>query len=243
MFETAFCEKYGINSVQVLRRFHSKKNEVILFSFLLTSNREEKWIVKKFKNPARCQKEAEILTLLYDAGLAVPKIIYAAADHLVLSYLPGITFLEWLEREEKAGCPKENYLSCLHDFARWLKAFYQITAQKLSPGLILGDVNLRNFLLGEKFFGLDFEDCRPGLPEEDLGRFCAYVLTYNPAFTRWKYQFVAACKEIVAEKLNLTWGPVFLELQKELESMSRRRKKQNLAADFYRQGRAFNLIP
>lgn len=241
MFEPAFYQKCGIKAAQLLRRFDSKNNKVALFSFLKEENREESWIVKKYQDPDRCQKEAEILGVLDTAGLAVPKIMYIAADYLVLEYLEGVTFLEWLENAEKAGWAREQYLACLHDFAHWFKAFYRVSAENFSPGLIFGDVNLRNFLLGEQFYGLDFEDCRPGLPAEDLGCFCAYILTYDPAFTWWKYQFVAAVKEEVLPKLGLDWRPVFCELQKELERMSRRRKRKNLPAELRRHS-GFDLI-
>lgn len=241
VFEPAFCQEYGVRSAQLLRRFDSKKNEVALFSFQTAADRKT-WIVKKFSEPDRCQREAEILTVLHAAGVAVPKIIYRAKDHLVLTYIQGLTFLEWLEKAEKEHLPRREYVSYLRAFACWVDFFYRATAQSFSPGLILGDVNLRNFILGERFFGLDFEDCRPGCPAEDLGRFCAYILSYDPAFTRWKYQFVAAVKEEVGPRLNLPWRPVLWELQKELECMGRRRQNKNLLAEFHRHERVFNLI-
>ncbi|HZK25694.1 MAG TPA: hypothetical protein VFC74_09985, partial [Oscillospiraceae bacterium] len=63
--------------------------------------------------------------------------------------------------------------------------------------------------------------------EEDIGKFCAFVLTYDPAFTFWKYQFILAVKETLVKKLKLPWSAVFLEMEKELQRMSERRQRHD----------------
>ncbi len=66
-------------------------------------------------------------------------------------------------------------------------------------------MNLRNFILEntfceDKLYRIDFEDYKTGIIEEDLGSFCAFILSYYPALTEWKVDL--ARKFIISFKQN-----------------------------------------
>ena len=70
--------------------------------------------------------------------------------------------------------------------------FYKIFFSPGVSGRILYDVNLRNFLLNHKgIVKVDFEDCRRGTMEGDIGKMAAFILTYDPIFTDFKKDFAA----------------------------------------------------
>jgi len=183
-------------------------------------------VVKKYSYPQESlSRETEVLTHLYQAGLAVPAIIHAGADHLVMEYIQGLTLLEWLEIEEKKSPDitiRPEALKLIEKLAHWLKRFYAITSLD-GNNYILGDVNLRNFIAGDKLYGLDFESRIKGRIEEDLGKLCAFTLTYHPPFTAWKYKLVDSIIEIIPAYLNVPAGSVTLEMSKELAEIAMRR--------------------
>lgn len=242
MFELEFCKKFNIVSYQLEKRFYSKKNEVALYSFCDAKNNLKKWVVKHFSSPRRCRKEAKVLKILSSSGLAVPGIIYSTNHCIIMEYIQGETLLAWLEKSEQTAAPVAGTTGLLTALASWLQDAYQALHRAYGHSMILGDVNLRNFVLSECIYGLDFEECRAGSPEEDLGRLCAFVLTYNPGFTLWKYRFVAAIKNVIAAELNLSWQRVFTEMLKELEQMSKRRNEQNMQAALRGNEHGFRLI-
>ncbi|NLZ93601.1 MAG: hypothetical protein GX922_06275 [Firmicutes bacterium] len=192
-------------------------------------------MIKEYRNRHAMSKEAQIIQALYAEGLAVPKIIAAGDGHLILEYLPGKNLLTWFEEQEKEAqqpAINEGITTVLEQLASWLADFYNIMHRKYGYSIVLNDVNLRNFIvIEEKIFGLDFEDCCAGTKEEDLGRLCAFILTYDPVFTFWKYQFVLAIKDIIVKKLNLSWDVVFEEIEKELQRMSQRRQRPDISIE------------
>ncbi|NLZ39274.1 MAG: hypothetical protein GX893_06675 [Firmicutes bacterium] len=189
-------------------------------------------MIKIYTHPRSLSKEAQIMQALYDEGLAVPKIIASGANYLVLEYIQGKNLLTWFEEQEKKAqkpAGSKEITSVLEQWALWFADFYGILHRKYGYSIILNDVNLRNFIVTEQeIFGFDFEDCRTGKKEEDLGRLCAFILTYDPIFTFWKYQFVLAIKDIIVKSLNLSWETVFKEIKKELECMKERRQRPDI---------------
>ncbi len=92
----------------------------------------------------------------------------------------------------------------------------------------MGDMNLRNFILkntfpGGELYRIDFEDYKTGIIEEDLGSFCAFILSYCPAFTEWKVEL--ARKFIISFKRNfcLDINNMKEEIKKNLSVLNLRR--------------------
>ncbi|MCG9480050.1 MAG: hypothetical protein K9H14_07580 [Actinomycetia bacterium] len=106
----------------------------------------------------------------------------------------------------------------MRDFNRSL---YYVTGKSY----ILGDIKFRNFFLGrDGTYRVDLEDCRQGRVEEDLGRFIAFFLTYQPVYTEWKQSQCRMIKQYCIENLDVDMGLVESETERELIQMKKRRK-------------------
>ena len=104
----------------------------------------------------------------------------AYGQTLLLSHLPGHTLVEELERQENTGAiqwgPWDQLLN-------WLTEFSRLT------GMVMTDVNLRNFLYdGNVLYGLDFEECAPGDPAVAVAGAAAFIRLYHPTHTPIKKQ-------------------------------------------------------
>jgi hypothetical protein len=107
--------------------------------------------------------------------------------------------------------------------ARWLDGFYKAMEQITGRRIILWDINLRNFLVGYKLYGIDFEECREGAYEEDLGRLLAFIVTYAPAFTPYKIEFAREVYNALGSRLDLDRDRVMAETTKEFDAIRDRR--------------------
>lgn len=226
--DQGFLIKHNILSYRLQERFLSKQNAVSLVSFIDRLGKERQWVVKRYSSPeGHMEKEAEILTLLYKEGLTVPEVIYAGETNIVMRHIKGITMLEWMEGKEQEAVDARiqgGVLNAVEELTCWLKNFYAIMAHNYGESVILGDVNLRNFILADRIYGVDFENCRQGKIEEDIGKLCAFALTYDPPYTRWKCLLVSAMKEIMSGVLQLSEKELAAEIDKELHEMGKRRK-------------------
>ncbi len=71
--------------------------------------------------------------------------------------------------------------------ADWLAAFHDHF--KTDNGFrIRGDCSLRNFILKDGIWGVDFEESRIGKPVEDVASLCASILSTDPMFTTEKFK-------------------------------------------------------
>lgn len=221
------ADKFKIVSCFLQKRFFSKKNEVYLVKFIDAAGEEREWVVKKFSTPkGGLTRESDLLTRLKLMGLPAPELIYAGNNFLILNYIQGMTLLDWLEQKEKEALGEIIQIEAfkiLKEMALWLKSFYTICSEQQKTKLTLGDVNLRNFIVGNKFYGLDFENCKKGLVEEDIGKICAFALTYTPSFTAWKYNLVDLIKKIMSEALTITTDSINVVMLKELDQIMQRR--------------------
>lgn len=231
MLRPELLEKWNFISCQPKNSFISKKNEVSLYTFVDANHQKRDYIVKTHTSTFLCKREAEVLTHLIRGGLTVPKIIDAEDNFIVLEYIKGPTLLNWTSDREQAaeGQTMHNEVrQVLQNLADWLSFCYALLHRVYAKSMILGDVNFRNFIIADQIYGLDFEEYREGNPAEDIGALCAFALTYDPAFTLWKYHFVMAVRDIIAASLKLPWETVFAHMQTELERISSRRKTDYL---------------
>lgn len=227
MFDKGYLTEKGIVAYRAECRFYSKKNEVSLYNFLDFRGDIEKYVVKRYIR-GNMAREKAVLEILSAGGGAVPKLQFAGEDYLVLQYLDGVTMLDWLEERDKEPPWPDSVIRCVTQWALWFRHCYQLLEKSCGQPMILGDVNWRNFILADKIYGLDFEECREGKKEEDIGKLCAFALTYDPAYTHFKERMVAAIRDIFSEKLGLSSRDISMEMQKELAAIKKRRPEQDL---------------
>ncbi|MCK4260367.1 MAG: phosphotransferase [Halanaerobiales bacterium] len=210
----------NIDEYHILKKFKSKKNQVFLVTGIEGETRKEVFVLKKFRN--NIEKEAYWLNLLKEQGILVPEIFAQGEDYLILEYLQGETLCDCFTRQEDLGNSIDQLV--LDRFFCWLKEFYQTV--RVEQNWILGDVNLRNFILDEKnmIYGIDFEECSLGEIEEDAGKICAFALTYTPAFTLWKSELTRVLMGGLVRELALDFDLVKNEFSKELEAINLRRE-------------------
>lgn len=231
-----------MESYIVKKRFISKRNEVYLIDLNITNEETSTYVLKKFIIDKESKsKEAFLLKTLKQNGLNVPGIYFEGTDYLVLEYIKGYTLLEKLtslEREQRTDIYyKENY-RLLHDLFKWLQMLYKVTDKTLGKGYILGDINFRNFIVNDKIYGIDLEDCsHRGYKEMDGGKFCAYLLTYRPSFTDWKIELTKLAIEMMTKEFNYTLYLIKKNMDEELKKIEARR---NIKVDIHKIRQIFN---
>lgn len=205
-------------------RFSSKRNCVFL-----TKNGPENLVVKVYAPPgANLEKEIKMLYELNKKGVAVPRIVETDHESITMEYLDGPLLLDIFERQEKTAGSQSKLLAepvhaAINSLCHWLMSFYDAARNMDNAQIILGEVNFRNFIFKEKIYGIDFEECRHGRIEEDIGKLCAFALTYAPPFTPWKIAAAGELFKILTGELNLDRERVKAEITKELLAIATRR--------------------
>lgn len=201
------------------KRLFSKRNKV--YRIYEGSNT---YISKEYINNNILDKEYNVLKLLYDNNVNVPKIISSNNDTIIMEDLGDLTLLEWLIREEKNK--SYNYHKTIIDLYNFFQEFYKTTKCALGEQYILKDVNLRNFIIkNDVIYGLDFELCEEGSIVSDIGSLVAYIITYSPVGSDWKYKFVNDLIHIFLLNFKLHKVKLICEIEKELKSILIRRNQ------------------
>lgn len=201
---------------QILNTYRSRRNHAALI------RTDGGRVVKKtFADEAAFQNELHIYKLLQDTPLPCARLMGTERNSLLLSELPGQTLVDWLERQEQADLPLWPMWEQLVD---WLSAFHRYT------GLVMTDVNLRNFLYDETtntLYGLDFEECRPGSIVVPAASAAAYIRTYRPEHTPLKLELSQYVLTRFAQNNALEVDTLILEsAQQEAVLLARRKTKQ-----------------
>lgn len=215
-----------LSGYKIEKNFTSKKNNVYLLKTKKTGGTNEYLVYKKYSCPRRMQKEIEMLSLLKEEGLPVPRILTTGEDYIGLEYLQGTLLLDhycYLENAQGSlsQSPDESSYIFIYELLSWFKKFYQVTGKITGTTIIMGDVNLRNFILKEVIYGIDFEESRESSIAEEIGSLCAFALTYDPAFTPWKTALVSEMQRIFAEELNLDMELLKKETSGQLSFLAR----------------------
>ena len=177
-------------------------------------------VVKTFREEETFQKELQIYRLLQDTDLPCAQVIRTEDKTLVLTQLPGQDLVECLQQQEKNGVPRWDVWEKL---VSWLMAFHRHT------GLVMTDVNLRNFLYDEKtktLYGLDFEECAAGsmmLPAAAIG---AFIRTYSPENTPFKQKISQYVLNLFASSCSLETDALYRESGRQEEIILQRRKNR-----------------
>jgi hypothetical protein len=207
-----------------VKRFASKKNRVALMEFREGTYPDNTAVMKQYVHENRAVREASILQRLQGKA-AVPRVFDCSDDTLVMEYIPGPTLADWLEAEEIRchGTVPPTVEQMLCRLLQWLAQLYDVLAGDSDETMIMGDVNLRNFIVGDELTGVDFEDVTAGCIEEDLGKLAAFMLMYRPEKTRWKYNLVEMWLIRASEKFHIPVGKIQMEMDKEMKRMTLRR--------------------
>jgi len=206
-----------------LRKFYSRKN----FVYLVRRKGEDQqklYVIKVYHgaNKERRKKNEEFfLADLKKSLISVPEIISAGEDFLLMEYLESMTLLDVLVESEI------NIRNDIEPFYRTLDLInnFNLHASSLKgESYILKDMNLRNFIFSSgRIWRIDLEDSSPGLIEEDYGMLLAFILTYNPVFTRWKLSKTGDLLDNISIKYKVDIDLVISEMKKELVSIEERR--------------------
>ena len=208
-------------SYTVTKIYKSRRNEVVKIS---ASDGRIDFVRKRYLY-GNAEKEYNMLKAL--EGYRVPRVLYRADGELYLEYISGRTLLEALESSEKEGKPFDDEIRLLVEF---LKEFYS-----RMPGMRYGDVNLRNFILNEALiYGVDLEEVTWGEAETDIGRAAAFLITYRPGFTNYKFNCMCLLINYAEERLGIKPRRIIDEMLAELREMEKRRGEKVL-----RQGEDF----
>lgn len=230
-----FREKYSVDDWSIEKKFKSKRNDVYLitastipggdrlFKNIFCSIKEQNrimFILKQFDREELLLKEVKYLQDFSVKDIYVPALYYYKDKQLYLEYIAGKTMLQKIEIAEEKNIEPSKLTKLLAQFVSWLDSFY------LKTGLTIGDVNLRNFLVSHttgKVYGIDFEDVKEGAIEQDIGKICAFILTYRPEFTPWKKELIKLFLKIIKERVDVDIDLIKNEFIAELKSISIRR--------------------
>lgn len=170
-----------------------------------------------------------MLFMLKKSTLPVPSLFKVVGNGILTEFVSGPTLLNYFSWQEKS-CQqnkKAPYLApalrALDYLAAWLQDFYEITESVYGKKMILGNINASNFIINKQLYGLDFESCTTGEPEEDAGRLCAFTLTSDPACTLWKKALVKKMLKHFLVSQNLNRERLSAVFCKEIEAISIRR--------------------
>lgn len=213
--------RMAYNYIETLK---SRKNQV---HHIRGGLEKRDYILKIHQNPISFQKELYYLQLLGQDNLSVPSVITASNKEILMSYIGDRTLLDevvWWEENcllpSNTRIIQETFLQLL----TWLDAFYRITYEATGQWIRLGDIHFRNFVLDSRdIYGIDFEECCLGMKEMDGGRLCAYLLTYNPIFTKCKILYTIQLIELLTDTFNYDKSQLMTYIEKELWGINQRR--------------------
>jgi tRNA A-37 threonylcarbamoyl transferase component Bud32 len=181
-----------------VRRFRSRKNVVLYLRIGPSGRNSITELVAKIFLSGRYDIELDVLRKSWKHGLAVPEVIAARDGVILMSYIPGETLVERINRTF------EPHLIDL--LAQWYYTFHSIHNK------IKGDPRLRNFICAKNtLHGVDFEETDSGSWMLDIAGVSASLLDTNPIFD--------------SRKIRLSWH--FLDSYLVLSQKKRTRAIEN----------------
>jgi tRNA A-37 threonylcarbamoyl transferase component Bud32 len=186
-------KKYKKAVVQI--NLESKKNTVAYVT-LKGKPRVLKWFVPGYKR--QMKTEYEILKKgSAKLNIPTPHELDENNNVLVTNYIMGENLCDLINDENTTINEKQRLIMLLAD---WFVNFHNYF-KKEDQFTIRGDSTLRNFILTDRIWGVDFEEARPGKPVEDLSCMCASILSTDPMFTSEKFQLCKLLLESYTEKV------------------------------------------
>lgn len=168
-------------TVKIQRHFQSKKNTVC-YVLMDDKPRVLKWFPPGLK--ANMKTEETILTNASNI-VSMPTVLQKdeVNNVLILTYISGVNLCDYINNTSVTFNDKEKSMKAL---AKWFSVFHN---HYKTPDyfIIRGDAILRNFIIGNTIWGVDFEEARTGQPIEDIAQVIASILSTHPMFHEEKY--------------------------------------------------------
>jgi len=183
----------------IQQNFDSKKNTVAYVT-LGGKPRILKWFVPGFKR--QMKNEYDIIKK-GSSKINMPSAYEMDEENnvLITSYIIGENLCDVINNEDTTTNEKKRLMMLL---AEWFVDFHNHF--KTADGFrIRGDSILRNFILTDRIWGVDFEESRPGKIIEDIAGMCASILTTDPMFIKEKFQL---CKIFIEHYTKLAPGRI-----------------------------------
>ena len=189
----------------------------------LPENEITLFVEKQHKNSDSAKFESNRLALLYNNGLAVPRLLSIKDNIIEMEYVNALTLPDLINMWEETPDLKAQERAA-GSLVGWLEKYYKIMSPETR-----GDINGRNFLFdGEKVWGVDFEEPSHATIAEEVGLLLAYILTYSPEFTQIKKAFANQIAFYASEAFDLTPDTLLQSQATALEMLNRRRKRNRL---------------
>lgn len=146
---------------------------------------------KVFSSKAAKEREAMLLKSLRKHALRVPKVLDEDEQGILREWIDGMTVEEILARMEETQAEAYDAHaneSLIYRLINWFYDFHTIASCMEHQDLVMYDVDPSNFVMRRgQIYGLDFEDCRPGVVETDFGRFIIFLLRSGDL--QWRLSF------------------------------------------------------
>jgi tRNA A-37 threonylcarbamoyl transferase component Bud32 len=180
-------------------KFESNKNTVAYVT-IDDKPRLLKWFVPGLKR--QMITEYDVLKK-GSAKLNIPSVYKMDEKNnvLLMNYITGENLCD-LINDKKTTTSEKNRLMVL--LAEWFFNFHN-HFKKENQYRIRGDPILRNFILTDRIWGVDFEESRTGKVTEDIAGMCSSILITNPMFTPEKFEL---CKIFIESYTKLAPGRI-----------------------------------
>jgi len=190
-------KKYKKATIQ--KELDSKKNTVAYVT-LKGKPRTLKWFVPGFK---RQMKNEYSILKKGSSKLNIPTVYEMDETNnvLITNYIIGENLCDIINSDDTDKNEKKRLMKLL---ARWFYDFHKFF-KKDEQFYVHGDPTLRNFILTDKVWGVDFEETRIGKTVEDLAGMCASILTTDPMFTSEKFEL---CNIFIGSYTELAPGRI-----------------------------------
>lgn len=202
-------------NTKILLQYKSRRN-----CAQLIQTDDDILIRKMYQQPKSYRQELQAYELLQGSSIPHAELVCSREQLLMLTLLPGRDLVEILEQQETTGVVNWTVWDKLAD---WLSEFYRVT------GLVMQDVNLRNFLYDDQtgtLYGLDFEECGKGDPLFMAALLAAYIQTYAPENTPLKQEISDYVLQSFSRQLGIPFQALTLETKKQEAFLHRRRKSR-----------------
>jgi len=230
VFRIRIVEESGQENLLVLKKFRKSSNfqkEVVLFSALVEERAPipevyyskndiiiMEYIEGRLLLETLCSKESGTFQQLGDA---LEKLYRGLAKAFKSGKLKGISGSQAFSDLNDTLANKNDAL------------FHRLECENSASdmtSLILGDMNLRNFIWQQdknKIVRVDLESVKPGRIAEDLGQMLAFLISYDPPFSERKLKTGSSLCDYLANRLTVAREEIEKELRAELQIIGSRR--------------------
>lgn len=169
---------FGDNfSIESAARLKSKKNVVLHLNIHSEVHKTTTSLVGKLFVSGNFENELDKLKTSNEAGLSVPNVIGAENGVILMTFIPGDTLVNLINRTFQP--------EILDELALWYYRYHNVHA------MVKGDPRLRNFIWNDnRLFGLDFEESKRGHWMLDIAGIAASLLDTNPVNDKRKRALV-----------------------------------------------------